>query len=64
MAREVYVILMHEAFVDCPHAVGYTTREEDAIKFCAPFELDEEIWYGYKRIPEIQLPTYDGGWDS
>lgn len=64
MAGEVYVILMYEAFSTCPHAVGYTTREEDAINFCAPFELEENIWYSYTRIPKIEMPTYDGGWDS
>ncbi len=64
MAGEIYVILMYEAFSTCPHAVGYTTREEDAINFCAPFELEEDVWYSYKRIPKIEIPTYDGGWDS
>lgn len=64
MAGDVYVILMYEAFGDGPHVVGWVAREEDAINFCAPFELEEDIWYSYKRISKIDVPTYDGGWDS
>lgn len=63
MAGEVYVILNYEMFSDAPYIMGYVQREEDAINYCNSLS-NEQNWYRYKRIHQIEMPTYDGGWDS